>query len=130
MLSSGSVSVRRRGKRLFQLTSASQRQDQPQVLGKSRAHRGIDFEVKDPSVVVGATLVNQSQISKPLQTPADGRRRTKFQQEQPLDRQQAPSFLVIADFDDKRTIKRGLEAGKLLLLECVKSSKLLKHARY
>ena len=130
MLASSSVSVRSRWKRLFQVISASQRQDQPQVLGKSRAHRGVDFEVTDPPVVVGATLVNQSKINKPLQTPADGRRRTKFQQEQPLDCQQASSFLVIADFDNKRTIKRGLKAGELFLLECVKSSKLLKHARY
>ena len=124
------MSVGTRGKLLFHLISASQRQDQPQVLGKPRAHRKIDFEVTDPSVVVGATLVNQSKINQPLQTPADGRRRTKFQQEQPLDRQQASSFLVIADFDNKRSIKRGLKAGELFLLERVKSSKLLKHARY
>jgi len=129
-LTSSCVSVRTRGKLLFQLISASQPQDQLQVLGKPHAHRGIDFEVTDPSVVVGAKLVNQSQINKPLQMPADGRRRTKFQQEQPLARQRAPLFLVIADFDNKRTINSGLKAGEMFLRECLKSSKLLKHAPY
>ena len=129
-LTSSRVSVRSRRKLLLQLISASQPQDHPQVLGKPHPHRGIDFEVTEPFVVVGTTLVNQSKINKPLQTPAHGRRRTKFQQEQPLDRQRAPLFLVVADFDNERIINRGLKAGEMFLRKCLKSSKLLKHISY
>jgi hypothetical protein len=122
------VSAGARGKVLFELISASQPRDQLQVLGIRHAHHRIDFEVTDPSVVADATLVNQSQTNKPLHTPADRRRRTKFQQEQPLDRQRASSFLVIADLGNKHTIERGLKVREMFSLECLKFSELLKHA--
>lgn len=108
----------------------SQPQDQPQVFGKPRAYGGIDFEVTDPPVVVGAMLVNQSQIHQPLQPPADGRRRTKVEQEQALDRQRAPLLLVIADFDNKRIVDRGLKTREMPLFERLKSSNLLEHTPY
>ena len=116
-----------RGKLLSRLIGASRPQDQLQVPGKPHAHCGIDFEVTDPSVVAGATLVNQSKINKPLQTAVDGCRRTKFQQQQPLDRQRASLLLLIAEFDNKCTINLGLKAGEIVLRECLKPSKLLKH---
>lgn len=73
----------------------------------------------DPPVVADRTFVYQSQMDEPLQTPADGRRRAEVEQQQTLDGQRAPLFFVIADFDNKHTVNRGLKAGKILLRDCL-----------